>query len=83
MSQISVETNAMKIQSSFFAVLEKTLPAIFDRETASLALGGVLSPKTLSNADAQGTGPEVRMKLGKKIVYERESFLLWLQTRLK
>lgn len=63
-------------------VIEKQLPPVFDRKTASRLLGGILSPKTLSNADATGTGPTVKIKIGKKIAYEREAFIEWLKNRI-
>ena len=69
--------------TDFLASLEKSLPALFDRETASKSLGGTLSPKTLSNSDAHGNGPRIKMKLGKKIVYELTAFLEWLGSRLR
>lgn len=69
--------------TEFLESLEQRLPAVFDRATASKCLGCTLSPKTLSNADAQGNGPKIKMKLGKKIVYERTAFLEWLRSRLR
>ena len=83
MSQSVMTTGNQEIDDDLFAALEKELPAMFDRGPASKLMGGVLSPKTLSNADAKGTGPGVRMKLGKKIVYERASFISWLRDRVK
>lgn len=64
-------------------VIEKQLPPVFDRHTASKILGGILSPKTLSNSDATGTGPSIKVKIGKKIAYERDSFIEWLKTKIR
>lgn len=83
MGQAVITARNQDVDNGLFAALEKELPAVFDRETASKIMGGVLSSKTLSNADAKGTGPSVRMKLGKKIVYERASFISWLRARVK
>ena len=66
----------------FFDALEKELPPVFTRDVASKGMGGLLTPKTMSNADALGTGPSVRVRLGKKIAYERASFMHWLRQRL-
>ncbi len=66
----------------FFDALEKELPPVFTRDVASKCMGGLLTPKTMSNADALGTGPSVRVRLGKKIAYERASFMHWLRQRL-
>lgn len=64
-------------------VIEKQLPPVFDRHTASKILGGILTPKTLSNADTSGTGPSVKVKIGKKIAYERDSFIEWLKNKVR
>ena len=66
----------------FFDALEKELPPVFTRDVASKCMGGLLTPKTMSNADALGTGPSIRVRLGKKIAYERTSFMHWLRKRL-
>lgn len=67
----------------FFDALEQELPPVFTREVASKCMGGLLTPKTMSNADAMGYGPPVRVKLGKKVGYERKSFMCWLRQKLK
>lgn len=64
---------------TFMSKLEESLPILFDRETASNSLGGLLTTKSLCNADMKGVGPKVKMKLGKKIVYERDAFLEWVE----
>ena len=45
------------------------------REFASEKIGRIFSAKSMSNADALGTGPTVKVKIGKKIGYERDSFI--------
>ncbi len=66
----------------FFDALEKALPAVFTREEASRCMGGLFSSKSLSNMDAQGIGPSVKVKIGKKIGYERKSFMCWIRRKL-
>ncbi len=67
----------------FFKTLEKELPPVFSRQTASKILGGLISAKTMANADANGTGPEKKIRIGSKVGYEKESFLCWLRERLR
>lgn len=67
----------------FFDALEKELPPVFTRDVASRCMGGLLSPKSMSNADAMGIGPSVRVRIGKKVAYERASFMTWLRQRLE
>lgn len=66
----------------FFDALEKELPPVFTRDAASKCMGGLLSAKTMSNADAMGMGPSVRVRVGKKVAYERTSFMTWLRQKL-
>lgn len=68
---------------TFFNKLHDDLPTIFDRGTAVKIMGGILSSKTLANADSGGTGPKVKLKIGKKVVYEREAFIEWLKSKVR
>lgn len=65
--------------ADFLDGLRKLLPPIFTRETASKMIGGIFSPRTLSNFDAAGRGPRRKIKIGKRVAYEKEDFLEWLQ----
>ena len=65
----------------FINSLRNSLPAVFTREEAAKQLGGLLCAKTLANMDAHGTGPMVKQRIGKKVAYERETFLAWLESR--
>ena len=67
----------------FFDDLRRELPPVFTRETASRALGGMFSPKTLANLDALRKGPTAKHHAGNKVFYERDDFLAWLERKLK
>lgn len=67
----------------FFDQLRKELPPVFTRKFASEKIGRIFSVKSMSNADALGTGPAVKVKIGKKIGYERDSFLQYLRGKMK
>lgn len=54
------------------------LPPFIARADVERHLGGMVSGKTLSNADARGDGPEVAYAVGRKIVYSRQALLDWL-----
>lgn len=58
--------------------LRESLPPVFSREVAAKNLSGLLCARTFTNLDASGLGPQVKIRFGKKIGYERESFLSWL-----
>ena len=47
------------------------------------SIGRIFSAKSMSNVDALGTGPAVKVKIGKKIGYERDSFIRWLRGKMK
>lgn len=59
------------------------LPPTFTRQYICDKLGGFISPKTLSNLDSRGEGPASRIALGRRISYERDDFLDWLENRLQ
>lgn len=63
--------------------LRKELPVTFSRQFISERLGGLLSTKTLANLDARQEGPANRMSIGRKIAYDRDNFLAWLEKRMK
>lgn len=67
----------------FLNELRQKLPSIFTRETASQMMGGIFSPRTLSNFDAAGTGPPNKRHIGKKVVYSKDEFLQWLQGMIR
>ena len=68
--------------ADFLDGLRELLPPIFSRETASKMIGGIFTPKTLSNFDAAGRGPRKKIKIGKRVAYQKDDFLDWLQNRI-
>lgn len=62
-----------------FSKLRESLPPVFSREEAAKQLGGILKAATLRNIDMRGEGPKCRVRIGKKIAYERDDFIDWLQ----
>lgn len=43
--------------------------------------GGLLNPKDLANRDSLGTGPEGKIKLGRKVAYEKYALAEWMNQR--
>lgn len=72
----------MKKEHPLINSLRDNFPAVFSRDVAAKHLGGLLSAKTLANYDARGVGPRVKERIGKKVLYQREDFLEWLEPRL-
>lgn len=62
--------------------LSQELPAIFGRTAVPRLLPGVYEYQTLCNLESEGDGPPFT-KIGKKICYERDSFLQWLGDRIQ
>jgi len=62
-----------------FSKLRQSLPPIFSREEAAKHLGGIFRASTLRNIDMRGEGPKLKVRIGKKIAYERDDFIDWLQ----
>lgn len=63
--------------------LRQELPPVFTRQQASKLLGGLYAPGTLANFDSRGDGPPRRVRIGRRIGYERDAFLAWLGERMK
>ena len=63
-------------ENTVFEQLERNLPPVFSREEAA---GGLIKAQTLSNLDATGNGPWVKIRIRKKVCYKRRSFLQWLR----
>lgn len=59
------------------------LPPIFTRSVAVKATGGLIAVGTLANLDSAGEGPPDKIRLGRKVAYERESFVEWFLARLE
>ena len=47
--------------------MRKELTPVFTREFASEKIGRIFSAKSMSKADALGTGPAVKVRIGNKI----------------
>jgi len=62
--------------------LRAELPPTFARIAVPKLTGEIISSGTLANEDSRGTGPAGVFYIGRKAVYERESFLAWLETKL-
>lgn len=67
---------------AFFTALKKALPPTFSRKEAAAALKGVYTACALSNLDCKGKGP-LKLRIGRVVVYERDSFVAWLRGRTK
>ncbi len=75
--------HSTELHENIYQRLEKNLPPIFTRKTASQAIGGLISAKTLANLDSLGLGPIRKVKIGLKVGYEREDFIAWLKQRIE
>lgn len=77
------KTNMEKIMDSavesIFTKIGQSLPPVFTRDVAVKNLGGLIQAKTLSNIDNRGEGPLSKVRIGKKVLYEREDFIAWLK----
>jgi len=67
---------------SILEQLSQELPPVFARAAVSRFLPGIYEPQTLCNMESQGSGPP-STKIGKKVCYERDSFLQWLGEKIQ
>ena len=58
-------------------------PPIVVRSQAQLDKfsGGLLNARTLANEDSQGTGPDQRIRVGRKIAYPVDSLIRWIEQK--
>ena len=65
-------------EDEFRKVMLAKLPPIIARKDIGRQLGGLVSAKTLANADSAGTGPLGAYQVGRVIVYPTEALINWL-----
>ena len=69
-------------EKEFIALLKPGLPPIIARREVERFLGGVVTGKTLKNADSAGDGPVAAYRIGRGVAYETNSLLEWVVLRL-
>lgn len=52
------------------------------RPQLSEMMGGLVSHRTLANWDAKGLGPKVKVSIGRRVGYTRDSIEEWLKQKL-
>jgi hypothetical protein len=65
-------------KEELLAILASELPPVIARKDVDRFLGGLVTRKTLANADARGEGPEMAYAVGRNVAYRREALLDWL-----
>ena len=65
-------------EEEFRQLLLTKLPPVIARKDVERQLGGIITPKTLANADSSGEGPMGAFQVGRSIVYPTESLINWL-----
>lgn len=66
-----------------FKNMIERLPVTMSRTEVPKLLGGIVSSKSLANADSLGVGPEGRFKIGRRVCYQTDQLLAWLEKRTK
>lgn len=52
-----------------------------DQKSLDRFSGGLLHPRTLANADSLGTGPEGKIRVGRKVAYPAQSLADWMRRK--
>ena len=68
-------------EHEFVQAFIESLPPYIARKQIGKCLGGVIANQSLSNADTAGEGPEIAYKVGRNIVYNTETLLVWIAKR--
>lgn len=69
---------ALPPDEEFRQLLLNRLPPVVARKDVERQLGGVVSMKTLANADSSGKGPLGAYVVGRSVVYPAESLVRWI-----
>lgn len=69
---------ALPPDEEFRQLLLNKLPPVVARKDVERQLGGVVSMKTLANADSSGKGPLGAYMVGRSVVYPAESLVRWI-----
>ena len=69
---------ALRPEDEFRKLLLSKLPPTIARKDVERQLGGIITPKTLANADSSGKGPLGACQVGRNVVYPTESLVNWL-----
>jgi predicted DNA-binding transcriptional regulator AlpA len=54
---------------------------LVSRDNVEKFTGGIITQKTIANHDSKGTGPQGRVKIGRKVAYPVNAFIEWLESR--
>lgn len=63
-------------------MLKQECPPMFGRTSVPRLFPGIISEKTLANLACRGEGPPF-LKMARRVIYERESFIQWLEGELE
>jgi len=70
------------MEASLFQDMASKWPSAWvSRTEIERFTGGIVGIKTLANHDSAGTGPEGRVRIGRKIAYPVKSVIAWLEGR--
>ena len=73
--------NPTKETPDFKKLFENWPSPFVARSEVSRFSGGILNSKTCANNDSNGTGPAGRLKIGRKVAYEKTELIKWLESR--
>ncbi|VBB41792.1 conserved hypothetical protein [uncultured Desulfatiglans sp.] len=68
------------MDETVFEKLRRNLPPAFYRSAVPKLVPGQ-NAKTLANHDSAGTGPKGAVRIGRNVLYDRDSFVDWLEGR--
>ena len=81
MEAITSDRKFTEYERQWIKDMQDELPPVIARKDIKKFLGGVVSPQTLSNADAGGIGPEEAHRVGRSVAYKTEHLLEWIVQR--
>ena len=72
----------MEMEKSIFHEMAERWPSsMVSRTEIEKFTGGIISEKYIANLDSAGKGPKGRIRIGRKIAYNVDSVIRWLESR--
>jgi hypothetical protein len=79
-SSVTTSHGGYMPESVFASILPK-LPCLLSRKDIGKYFGSLISIGYLANLDSHNRGPQ-KCRIGRKVIYRKEDFIAWLESRL-
>lgn len=82
MKKEAIEAKLAAAQALVLKIKDTCKSPIIARDAVQELTGGLINPRTLSNHDSAGSGPDGMFYVGRRAVYPTDAFCDWLVGRV-